>query len=395
MNIAKRIQKIKPSMTLAISAKASAMRAEGIDIIGFGAGEPDFDTPENIKEAAVRCLNEGFTKYTPVGGIDTLKEAIIAKFKRDNGLNYNKSEIIVSCGAKHSIYNAVQVLFEEGDEVIIPAPYWVSYPEIVALSGAEPVIVETSQENGFRLRGEDLNRSITSRTKGIILNTPSNPTGGGYTKEDIEEIAGIAVERGIFVISDEVYEKIIFDGFKHTSIASIGNEIKDLTVVINGVSKAYSMTGWRIGYTAARKEIVSAMTRIQSQSTSNPVSISQKAAVEALNGPQDTAIMMVKEFRKRRDYIVERLNSMEGISCFKPFGAFYVFPDISQLYGRKYGDRIIEGSLDMADYLIQEAKVSIVPGIAFGADDFIRLSYATSMDNIEKGLDRIEKAINL
>ncbi len=395
MKLAKRTQKIKPSMTLAISAKASAMRAEGIDIIGFGAGEPDFDTPENIKEAAVICLKEGFTKYTPVGGIDTLKEAIITKFKRDNGLDYNKSEIIVSCGAKHSIYNAAQVLFEEGDEVIIPAPYWVSYPDIVALSGAEPVILETSQENGFKLRLEDLKQSITSRTKGIILNSPSNPTGGGYTKEDIEEIAAIAVEREIFVISDEIYEKIIFDGFKHISIASLGDEIKDLTVVINGVSKAYSMTGWRIGYTAASKEIVSAMTKIQSQSTSNPVSISQKAAVEALNGPQDAIVMMVEEFRKRRDYIVERLNSIEGVSCFKPLGAFYVFPNISQLYGRRYGDRIIKGSLDMADYLIQEAKVSIVPGIAFGADDFMRLSYATSMENIKKGLDRIEEEISI
>ncbi|MBI5183314.1 MAG: pyridoxal phosphate-dependent aminotransferase [Nitrospinae bacterium] len=393
MKFSKRIQKIKPSMTLAITAKESAMRAKGIDIIGFGAGEPDFDTPENIKEAAVRCLKEGFTKYTPVGGIDTLKEAIIEKFKRDNGLTYNKSEIIVSCGAKHSIYNAVQALFEEGDEVIIPAPYWVSYPDIVTLSGAEPVIVETSEENGFRLRGEDLKQYITSRTKGIILNTPSNPTGGAYTKEDVEEIAAISVERGIFVISDEIYEKIVYDGFNPTSIASIDDEIKDLTVVINGVSKTYSMTGWRIGYTAAHKEIVSAMFNIQSQSTSNPVSISQKAAVEALNGSQDATAIMVEEFRKRRDYIVERLNSIEGVSCFKPLGAFYVFPNISKLYGRRYGDKIIKGSLNMADYLIQEAKVSVVPGIAFGADDFIRLSYATSMENIKRGLDRIEEAI--
>lgn len=393
MGLSKRVSGIKPSPTLAIEAKAKALKAQGVDIVGFGAGEPDLDTPENIKEAAIKAIRDGFTKYTPVAGIDELKDAIIEKFKRDNALTYERSEIIVSCGAKHSLYNIAQALFSPGDEVIIPAPYWVSYPDQAILNDAIPIIVKTEEENGFRVTPELLEKNITQKTKALILNTPSNPTGLCYDSNALEGLAEIIVKNKIFIISDEIYEKMVYDGFKHVSIASLGKEVKGLTLVVNGLSKSYAMTGWRIGYTAGPKEIISAMSNIQSQSTSNPTSIAQKAAVEALRGLQDSVKKMVEEFDRRRRYMVERLNKMDGVSCLMPKGAFYAFPNVSLLYGRGFDGRIIKDSSDMASYLLEEARVAVVPGEAFGADKYIRLSYATSLENIKKGLDRIEEAL--
>lgn len=391
MSLSKRVSGMKPSPTLEIDAKARALKSQGIDIIGFGIGEPDFNTPDNIKETAIKAIRDGFTKYTAVSGIDELKDAIIEKFKKDNDLNYDRSEIIVSCGAKHSLYNIAQAIFNPGDEILIPAPYWVSYPDQVILNDATPVIVKTG--NDFLLTPEGLKEKITPKTKAIILNSPSNPTGMAYDKKSLESIAEIAVRHKIYIISDEIYEKIIYDGFEHISIASLGKEIKAITLVANGVSKAYSMTGWRIGYTAGPKEIISAMSNIQSQSTSNPASVSQKAAIEALRGPQDSVKKMVEEFDRRRKYMVKRLNRMEGVSCIMPRGAFYAFPNVSSFYGKNFDGKVIKDSYDMAGYLLEEAKVAIVPGDPFGADEYIRLSYATSMENIEKGLNRIEESL--
>ena len=393
MILAKRVSKLKPSPTLAIDAKAKAMISQGMDVVNFGVGEPDFDTPDNIKEAAIKAIKNGFTKYTAVGGIDVLREAIVKKLKEDNNLIYSKNQIIVSCGAKHSLYNIAQVLFDRGDEVIIPAPYWVSYPDQVILNNAKPVIVDTSEDNNFMLNIKELKKKITKKTKAIILNSPSNPTGSAYNKNTLEEIAEIAVRKKIFIISDEIYEKIVYDGFKHISVASLNNKIKDLTIVVNGLSKSHSMTGWRIGYAAGPEEIISAMWKVQSQSTSNPTSISQKAAFEALTGPQDFIGEMVAEFDNRRRYIVERLNKIDGITCRMPQGAFYVFPNVSKLFGRGYDGKKIKGSSDLSAYLLENAQIAVVSGDAFGADDYIRFSYAASMDAIRKGLDRIEDAI--
>ncbi len=393
--ISMRARGLKPSPTLAITAKAKSMQAQGIHVISFGAGEPDFDTPENIKRAAIRAIEEGFTKYTPVGGTDELKDAIIHKFQRDNHLTYKRSEVLVSCGGKHSFYNLAQVLFDQGDEVIVPAPYWVSYPPMVALAGASPIIVETREENGFKIKADDLKRAISPRTKALILNSPSNPTGSAYTKRELEEIAAMAVSSKFFVVSDEIYEKIIYDDFQFTSIASLSEEIRRSTIIVHGVAKTYSMTGWRIGYTAGPEEIISAMNNIQSQSTSNPTSISQKASVEALIGPQDEVAKMVSAFTQRRNYIVDRLNSMKGVSCFNPVGAFYVFPNFSDYYGKSYQEKKLSNSTDLADYLLSVARVAVVPGVEFGADPFERLSFATSMENIREGLDRIEESLRL
>jgi aspartate aminotransferase len=385
MGIAKRAQSIKPSPTLATAAKAKAMKAQGIDVVDFGVGEPDFDTPEN---------QSGFTKYTPAGGTDELKEAVIEKFKRDNNLTYEKPQILISCGAKHSLYNIAEALFDPGDEVIIPSPYWVSYPDQVLLNDATPVIVETTEAEGFKLSAQKLEKAITKKTKALVLYSPSNPTGLAYDRKTLEEIAAIAVKHRIYVISDEIYEKLLYDGFTHFSIASLDPEIKGLTIVVNGVSKSHSMTGWRIGYAAGPKEVITAMANIQSQSTSNPCSISQKAALEALRGPQDFITTMNVEFDKRRKYMVERLNRIPGISCLMPVGAFYAFPNVARLYGKSIQGKTMKNSSDFAAYLLEEAKVALVSGDAFGADPYIRLSYATSMENIQKGLDRIEKAVN-
>jgi len=394
MGIAKRASAVKPSPTLATAAKAKAMKAQGIDVVDFGVGEPDFDTPENVKEAAKRAIQAGFTKYTPASGTDELKEAVVEKFKKDNGLSYERSQVLISCGAKHSLYNIAEALFDPGDEVIIPSPYWVSYPDQVILNDATPIIVETTEDERFKLSAKKLENAVTHKTKAVVLNSPSNPTGLAYDKKTLEEIAAVAVKHKLYVISDEIYEKLIYDGFQHFSIASLGPEIKDLTIVVNGVSKSHAMTGWRIGYAAGPQDVITAMANIQSQSTSNPTSISQKAAVEALRGPQDFIQVMNSEFDKRRKYMVERLNRITGMSCLMPVGAFYAFPRVSPLFGKSVNGKLIRNSSDLAAYLLEEAKVALVSGDAFGADAYMRLSYATSMEIIVKGLDRIERAVN-
>ena len=393
MKLASRVEKIKPSPTLAITAKAQALRAAGRDIIGFGAGEPDFDTPDHIKAAAIKAIEGGCTKYTPVGGIDELKDAIADKLKMDNNLEFVRSQIFVSCGAKHTLFNLAQVLFEEDDEVIIPAPYWVSYPDIILLTGATPVILSTSESDGFKIRPEDLRSAINSRTKALIINSPSNPVGVTYTAVELKALSDVILEKGIFVITDDIYEKIIYDDLSFVNIAMSDKNMKERTIVVNGVSKSYSMTGWRIGYAAGPESIIRAATNYQSQNTSNPTSISQKAAVTALSGSQHSVSVMVAEFRKRRDVIVDLLNDISGISCAKPNGAFYVFPNTSKLYGHSFRGKKINSSADLAAYLLEEADVAVVPGIPFGNDNHIRLSYATSMKNIEEGLKRIRKAV--
>lgn len=394
MSLAKRVSLIKPSPTLSLEARAKAMRREGIDVISFSAGEPDFDTPEGVKAAAIDAIKDGFTKYTPTSGIEELRRAVVDRLLKDHGLYYKPEEILISCGAKHSLYNIAMALFEEGDEVIMPSPYWVTYPEQVLLSGARPVIVETYPEDDFLLRPETLESVINRRTKGIILNSPSNPVGAAYDRAHLQKIAEIAVRNKIYIISDETYGDIVYDGFKQTSIASLGKDVHDLTILVSGVSKSYAMTGWRIGYAAGPRDIIEAMGNVQSQSTSNPTSISQKAALEALNGNyNDFIAMMVERFDRRRHYIVDRLNRIKGISCFMPKGAFYVFPNISGVLGRRFNNVVLDSSLKFAEYLLHEARVAAVPGEAFGAPGYMRLSYAISRENIEKGLDRIEGAI--
>ncbi len=392
MKLAARIAKIKPSETLAITAKTNALRAQGRDVIGFGAGEPDFDTPDNIKQAAIKAIEAGFTKYTPVSGTDELKDAVAAKLKMDNGLEYKRSQIVVSCGAKHTLYNLAQALFEEGDEVIIPAPYWVSYPDIVVLAGATPVYVHASQDQGFKIKPQQLAGAITKKTRAIIINSPSNPTGVAYSPEELKALAAVLLDKDILAITDDIYEKIFYADFPFANMASVEPKMKDKTIVVNGVSKTYAMTGWRIGYAAGPEEIVGAVNKIQSQNTSNPTSISQKAALEAIAGDQGKIPQMVAEFRKRRDFIVQALNDIEGIKCFCPEGAFYVFPDVSGLYGRSFQGKKISNSAELIDYLLDEANVAAVPGAAFGSDNHIRLSYATSLKNIEEGLKRIKNA---
>nr|MBP8986138.1 pyridoxal phosphate-dependent aminotransferase [Syntrophobacterales bacterium] len=341
----------------------------------------------------ISAIEAGFTKYTPVGGIDELKDAIIAKLKHDNGLEYGRPNIFVSCGAKHTLFNLAQVLFEAGDEVIIPAPYWVSYPDIVVLSGATTVVISTTEEDGFKLKADDLARAVTSKTRAVIINSPSNPTGMAYSEAELKALAEVVLEKDLIVISDDIYEKIAYEGFRFANIAMTGKEIKERTIVVNGVSKAYSMTGWRIGYAAGPQDVISAATDYQSQNTSNPTSISQKAAAAALKGDQTPAATMVKEFQKRRDYTVDTLNGIKGIRCMKPQGAFYAFPNTADLYGKSFRGRRVEGSVDLAAYLLDEAEVAVVPGEPFGSDEHIRLSFATSMENIEEGLKRIRQAL--
>ena len=394
MTVSQRAKLINPSPTLAITAKAKQMQADGIDVINFGAGEPDFDTPGHIKEAAIKSLNAGFTKYTPTAGTMDLKKAICDKLKKENGLDYAPSQIIVSLGAKHSIYNAALATINPGDEVLIPAPYWVSYPEIVTMAEGKSVYIQTDESTGFTASIDAIRNAVTPKTKMLILNSPSNPTGGVYNREQIAQIAELAVEKGFYVLSDEIYEKVLYDGNEHVSIASLGDEIKKLTITVNGFSKAFSMTGWRLGYIAAEKEIVDAMEAIQSHSASNLVSFTQPAAVAALTGPQDVVASMVEEFDRRRKYIVGRLNAIEGITCAMPGGAFYVFPNVSKLFGRTFNGKPINSSDAFADYVLAEAKVALVAGSGFGADNYVRLSYATSMAAIEKGLDRLAEAVS-
>lgn len=393
IKLSQRLNGLEESITLAITAKAKALKAEGKDIIGFGAGEPDFDTPLHIKEAAIKAIRDGHTKYTPVGGINELKDAVIGKFRQDNSLEYSRDEIIVSCGGKHSIYNLFQAILDTGDEVIIPVPYWVSYPVMVMMAGGAPRIIHTTEKSGFKITPAELSAHITKKTKAVVINSPSNPTGAAYTKKELEGLAGAALEKGILIISDEIYEKLVYDGFEQSSIASIADEVKKNTVVLNGVSKSYAMTGWRIGFAAGPKEIIKAMTNIQSQSTSNPASISQWAAVEALKTEDGMIAKMVKEFEKRRNVMVDGLNALDKISAFKPQGAFYVFANIGKALGRSYKGKSIKGSGDLAIHLLDEAGVAVVPGEPFGDDNHIRLSYATSLEHIKEGVKRIGKAI--
>ncbi|MEW5898648.1 MAG: pyridoxal phosphate-dependent aminotransferase [Bacillota bacterium] len=393
MKLAARAKNISPSPTLSIDAQAKKMIAAGEKVINFGAGEPDFDTPEHIKQAAVEALHKGMTKYTPVGGTPALKEAIVQKLKADNNLDYGPEQIVVSCGAKHSLYNAIQVLCDPGDEIILPAPYWVSYLEQIKLAEGRPVIVQTRAENGFKLTVEELEAVVSPRTRMIILNSPGNPTGAVYTREELTALGEVLLQKKITIISDEIYEKLIYDGLEHVSIASLSPGLKDLTVVINGVSKAYSMTGWRIGYAAAPAPAAKAMSDLQSHSTSNPTSIAQAASVAALTGTQEPLKQMVAEFNRRRDYMLERLSAVPGVSCFRPGGAFYLFPSIAGIIGRAYKGKTIGSASDLAAILLTEAKVAVVPGVAFGDDRCFRLSYATSMENIKEGLDRIGEVL--
>jgi aspartate aminotransferase len=394
MKLAERVNRIQPSPTLVIDAKAKALKAAGIDVIGFGAGEPDFDTPDNIKEAAKRAIDTGHTRYTPVGGTDELKDAIIGKLQRDNGLLFSREQISVACGAKHSLYNISQAIIDDGDEVIIPAPYWVSYPDQVLLAGGRPVFIETDETTSFKITPAQLEQAITDRTKALILNSPCNPTGSTYSREELRALGDVCLKHDFIIISDDIYERLLYDRLPFANIAMAVPELQPRTIVVNGVSKTYAMTGWRIGYAAGPKEIIGAMTKMQSQSTSNASSVAQKAAVEALNGPQDTVTMMTGEFEKRRTYIIDRLNAIEDITCFPSNGAFYAFPNVSALFGRTFDGKVIGNSSELAAYFLEQARVAVVPGVAFGADKYVRFSYATSLDNIRTGIDRIEEAIS-
>ena len=393
MLLSEKISQISPSPTLSITAKAKKMQAEGINVIGFGAGEPDFDTPVNIKEAAKKAIDKGFTKYTPTAGTKELKDAICTKFKKDNNLEYSPDEILVSCGAKHSIFNIIVTLCDEDDEVILPSPYWVSYPEMIKVAGAKAVILNATRDSGIKITPEQLKKAIRPNTKLLILNSPSNPTGMVYSESELKELSRIITKAGIYCISDEIYEKVIYDQ-QHVSIASFGEEIKKRTIVVNGVSKAYSMTGWRIGYAAGPKEIIQAMSNLQDHSTSNPNSIAQAASVEALTGNQDDLVKMVREFKKRRDFMVDRVNAITGICTVKPQGAFYCWVDISGILQKSANGKMIMNSIDLTDALLNGAHVAVVPGGVFGDDNYIRLSYATSTENIIEGLNRIERFIN-
>jgi aspartate aminotransferase len=382
--ISKHAASLSPSLTLAIDAKAKQMKADGLDVVGFGAGEPDFDTPQHIKDAAAKALADGFTKYTPSSGIVELRQAIADKFKRDNGLSYKASQVIVSCGGKHSCYNTVLATCEEGDEVIIPSPYWLSYPEMVKLAGGTPVILPTSDATEFKVTPDQLRAAVTPRTRLFILNSPSNPTGGLYTREELKVLGDVCVERGVLIMSDEIYEKLVYDGAEHTSVAGFSPAHYEHTIVVHGFAKAYSMTGWRLGFLAAPEPIAKAIDAIQSHSTSNPTSFAQKGAVAALTGPQDHLKSWLAEYAKRRSYAHQRLNAMPGVSCVNAKGAFYLFPNIGRL-GLK--------SSEFCARLLEQEQVAAVPGVAFGADDYIRISYATSLANIQKGLDRMERFV--
>lgn len=384
---------IEPSVTLEISAKAKAMKDKGIDVISFSVGEPDFNTPKNIREEGIRAINAGLTKYTASSGIPELRKAVCDKFKKDNNLDYKPNNILVSSGGKHSIYNAFMAILNPGDEVIMSVPYWVSYPELVNISGGVPVFIETKEENDFKFSVEDLDSVKTSKTKAIILNSPSNPTGSIYTEEELRAIAQWAVTNNIFVLSDELYEKLIYDGYKHVSIASFNEEIKNLTILISGMSKAFAMTGWRIGFAAAHEDIIKIMGNIQSHTTSNPSSIAQYASVVGLNDDQTSIEEMRVEFDKRRIYMYETVNSINGLSCRRPKGAFYIMVNYTKLLGKTIKGIEINSSLDFATLLLEKANVAVVPGIGFGDDKYIRLSYATSMDNIVEGLKRIKEVI--
>lgn len=391
--VSKKASGVSPSPTLAIDTKFKEMKANGEDVVGFGCGEPDFDTPEHIKKAAIDAIMKGETKYTPASGTLKLRKAVAEKFQRENGLTYAPIDIVVSNGAKHSLVNAFTAICNPGDEVIIPAPYWVSYPEMVKLADGVPVIVNGAEENDFKVTAKDLASALTDKTVAIVINSPSNPTGMVYTEAELKEIADFAVEHDLYVISDEIYEHLIYEG-KHVSIASFGEEIKKRTIVINGVSKTFAMTGWRIGYAAACPEIAKAMANVQSHASSNPNSIAQAATVAALEGGMEEVENMKKHFVKRRDFMVEMFNSIDGISCRRPQGAFYIMMNIDELIGRTMYGKTIKNADDFAALFLDVAKVAVVPGTGFGADNYVRWSYATSMDNIVEGIERLKKFLN-
>lgn len=393
MEISNKFKTISPSPTLMIDSKFKQMKADGMNVVGFGAGEPDFDTPQYIKDAAIEAINNGFTKYTPASGTMELKKAICDKFMEDNGLSYEPSQIVVSNGAKHSLINVFGAILNPGDEVIIPAPYWVSYPEMVKYNDGVPAILYTTEESGFKFTAEEFKKAITPKTKAIVLNSPSNPTGMVYTEDELRAIADVAVENNIFVVSDEIYEHLIYDGEKHVSIASFNDKIKDLTIIVNGVSKTYAMTGWRIGFTASNQAIAKAMGNVQSHATSNPNSIAQAATVAALKGPKDDFQKMLSAFDERRKYMVERINAIDGVSCLMPKGAFYVMMNISALKGKVIGGVTINSADDFAGVFLDKQLVAVVPGNGFDAPDYVRWSYATSMENIKEGIDRLEKLL--
>ncbi|MDE7309292.1 MAG: pyridoxal phosphate-dependent aminotransferase [Lachnospiraceae bacterium] len=391
LTLSRKAQAVKPSSTLAITAKAKELKAQGIDVVGFGAGEPDFDTPENICDAAVSAIKNGFTKYTPASGTNELKQAVCDKFQKFNNLHYTPDQIVISNGGKHSLTNVFQAILNPGDEVIIPSPYWLSYPEIVMLADGEPVFVRGEQENGYKVTVEQLQAATTEKTKALILNSPSNPTGMIYSEEELSAIADYVIKNDIYVVADEMYEYLVYDGNRHISIASLNEEIYKRTITVSGLAKTYAMTGWRIGYTGSSVEIAKLMSGIQSHQTSNPNSIAQKAAVEALTGDQSAMEMMVREFDVRRKYMYEKISSMHHISAKEPHGAFYVFADISKTLEMSYKGKKIETSAEFARILIEEYNVAVVPCTDFGYDDHIRLSYAISIQQIEEGLSRIEK----
>lgn len=394
MFVSERINGITVSPTMKVAAEAKKMKSEGIAVIDLSVGEPDFPTPQNIKDAAIKAINENHTKYTINAGTVELRKAIAHKFKHDNNLDYSLEEIIVSNGAKQSLFNAIHTIVNNGDEVIFSSPYWVSYPEMVKLAHGKTVVIPTNAINGFKITPAQLKSSITDKTKVLILCNPSNPTGSAYTRNELENIADVLSNKDIYIISDEIYEKLVYDKFKFDSFASISKELKEKTIVVNGVSKAYSMTGWRIGFTAGPVEVIKGINKIQSHSTSNASSISQYAAMEALEGPQDAIIGMRNEFESRRDYLYQELTSMEGITCYKPEGAFYLFPDISRYFGMSTEVMRIENSFDLSMYLLYQAKVAAVPGSAFGSEGYMRFSYATSTNNLKEAVSRIKEALS-
>jgi aspartate aminotransferase len=394
MKLAERVTRIQPSATLAINAKAKALKAKGMHIVNFGVGEPDFDTPEHIREAAIRAIRDGHTRYTAVGGIDELKDAVREVIQNDYGLSYEREEVLVSCGGKHALYNLFQALLDPGDEVIIPSPFWVSYPDMVVLTGAKPVIVPCPEEAGFKLRAEDLRAAITDRTRLLILNSPSNPTGAHYSASELDALAEVLVPReNVLVVSDDIYYRILFNGEQWANIAMVEPSLKARTFILNGVSKTYCMTGWRIGYLLGDAGAIKAATKIQSQSTSNPTSIAQYASVAALRERTGTVREMVKVFQERCGYVMDRLAELPGVTCPRPAGAFYVFPNFGHYFGREVGDRLIRNSLDLADYLMESAHVAVVPGGAFGEDRCLRFSYALSMEDLKEGFNRVAQAL--
>ena len=391
--LAERTKLIKPSVTLAIAAKAGKLRSEGIDVVNFSAGEPDFDTPDHIKAAAVDALRKGMTKYTDVKGIEPLRAAIVQKYEQEHGLLYRKDDVLISCGAKHSLYNVFQAVVNSGDEVLIPAPYWVSYSDMALLAGGVPKMIQTNETTSFRITAEQLAAELTPKTKVFVLNSPCNPTGASYAADELLAIARVLEKHNCLVIVDDIYEKIVYDNFQVHNIVALNPGLRDRTVIINGVSKTYAMTGWRIGYAIGPADIISAAGKIQSQSTSNSTSIAQAAALEAISGPQVEVPRMVREFKQRRDVIVDRLNAIPGMHCLKPQGAFYVFPNISALLGRSANGKKLASPCDFADYLLEAAQVAVVPGEDFGSLENIRFSYATGLEDIEKGCERIAVAV--